>query len=180
LRQAAKVLAIPSAKLVTVSAVTTFAVLDMVSGRGGTAKSSDIACARMARLSGTGPSASVQARQPSGGGNLGHWRDSSGPKPNGMAGSPEQDSAVELTSWGLTRLADAIWYTAVRRVKPQKKTRIVNVKLTESQYAAIEQRAERRGVRVSVWMRSILMQVASSRTPNDGAIRVREPDGALN
>lgn len=60
----------------------------------------------------------------------------------------------------------------------QMKTRLVGIKLTPDQYRTIEQRAERRGVRVSVWMRSVLLQ-AASRPPSDGYLRIREPDGAL-
>jgi len=57
------------------------------------------------------------------------------------------------------------------------KTKIASVKLTPEQYKAIEQRAERCGVRLSVWMRSILLQ-AASRNSSEGYLRIREPDGA--
>lgn len=57
------------------------------------------------------------------------------------------------------------------------KTKIAAVKLTPAQYKAIEQRAEQCGVRVSVWMRSILLQ-AANRQASEGYIRIREPDGA--
>lgn len=64
-------------------------------------------------------------------------------------------------------------------MKPaQMKTRFVGLKLTPDQYRVIEQRAERRGMRASVWMRSILLQ-AASRPSSDGYLRIREPDGAL-
>jgi uncharacterized protein (DUF1778 family) len=59
------------------------------------------------------------------------------------------------------------------------KQKLVAFKVTLEQYKAIEQRAERRGVRVSTWMRSILVQ-AASQVSEDGYIRkLREPDGAL-
>jgi len=58
------------------------------------------------------------------------------------------------------------------------KTKVKNVKFTPEQYRLIEQRAERCKVSVSVWMRSILLQVAT-RPAREGYHRVREPDGAL-
>jgi hypothetical protein len=59
------------------------------------------------------------------------------------------------------------------------KQKLVAFKVTLEQYRTIELRAERRGVRVSTWMRSILVQ-AASQVSDDGYIRkLREPDGAL-
>ena len=48
-----------------------------------------------------------------------------------------------------------------------------------SQEGIIAQRAKHCGVRVSVWMRSVLLQAAQSaaRQPSDGYLRIREPDG---
>lgn len=66
----------------------------------------------------------------------------------------------------------------MKAVSPAQKTRFVGIKFTPEQYRAIEQRAERRGMRASVWMRSILLQ-AASRPLSDGYLRIREPDGAL-
>lgn len=57
------------------------------------------------------------------------------------------------------------------------KTKIAAVKLTPEQYRGLEQRAEHCGVRLSAWMRSILLQAASQK-PHKGHLRIREPDGA--
>jgi hypothetical protein len=58
-------------------------------------------------------------------------------------------------------------------------TEVATVKMTPEQRRLINQRAKLRGVRVSVWMRSILLQAAQSaaREPSDGYLRIREPDG---
>jgi predicted HicB family RNase H-like nuclease len=57
-----------------------------------------------------------------------------------------------------------------------KKTKTVCFKLNPEQYRAIEQRAERCGVSVSVWVRSILTQATKR---SDGApFRLQEPNGA--
>jgi len=56
------------------------------------------------------------------------------------------------------------------------KTRVASFKLTPDQHKLIEQRAKRRGLRMSVWMRSILLQ-AASRNADQGYLRIREPDG---
>lgn len=62
------------------------------------------------------------------------------------------------------------------------KTKAATVKMTPEQYRLIEQRAKRRGVLPSVWMRSILLQAATSKVSNDergrGFLHIREPDGA--
>jgi hypothetical protein len=52
------------------------------------------------------------------------------------------------------------------------KTKRAVVKLTPEQYRAIEQRAARCGVRMTAWMRSVLLQAAAGK-------RIREPSGAL-
>lgn len=58
-------------------------------------------------------------------------------------------------------------------------TEVSSIKMTPEQRRIINQRAKACGVRVSVWMRSILMQAAQSanRQPSDGYLRIREPDG---
>lgn len=58
----------------------------------------------------------------------------------------------------------------------QTKSKKAEVKLTPDQYEMIVKRAERCGIRLTTWMRSILMQAAASRAANDGYIRIREPD----
>jgi len=60
------------------------------------------------------------------------------------------------------------------------KTRIAAVRFTPEQYRLIERRAEKCGVPVGTWMRSILSH-ASTRQPDiDGYLRIREPDGATS
>lgn len=58
-------------------------------------------------------------------------------------------------------------------------TEVVTVKMTPEQCRIVQQRAKLCGVRVSVWVRSVLMQAAqsASRQPSDGYLRIREPDG---
>lgn len=56
------------------------------------------------------------------------------------------------------------------------KTKAVGFKLAPEQYHLLEQRAERCGVRLSAWMRSILLQAAQQK-PSKGHLRIREPDG---
>jgi uncharacterized protein (DUF1778 family) len=60
----------------------------------------------------------------------------------------------------------------------QPKTKVATIKLTPDQHKLIDQRAKRCGVRMSVWMRSILLQ-AASRNASEGYLRIREPDGAV-
>lgn len=57
------------------------------------------------------------------------------------------------------------------------KSKVATIKLTPDQHKMIDQRAKRCGVRMSVWMRSILLQ-AASRQSAEGYLRIREPDGA--
>lgn len=59
-----------------------------------------------------------------------------------------------------------------------KQKRVV-IRMTNEQFQAIEKRAERCGVHPNVWMRSILMQVASQVSDNGYIRKIREPDGAL-
>jgi hypothetical protein len=58
------------------------------------------------------------------------------------------------------------------------KTKVRTLKFTPEQDKLIEQRAECCKVSVSVWMRTLLLQVANKKA-RDGYHRVREPDGAL-
>jgi hypothetical protein len=57
------------------------------------------------------------------------------------------------------------------------KTKQTAIKFAPEQYRDIEQRAKQRGMRVSVWMRSILTQAATQK-PHKGYLRIRDPDGA--
>jgi uncharacterized protein (DUF1778 family) len=57
------------------------------------------------------------------------------------------------------------------------KTKTTTIKLTPDQHRLIEQRAKRCGVRMTHWMRWILLQ-AASRSASEGYLRIREPDGA--
>jgi hypothetical protein len=57
------------------------------------------------------------------------------------------------------------------------KTRQTAIKFTPEQYRLLELRAARSGTRVSVWMRSILVQAATLK-PHKGYLRIRDPDGA--
>ena len=56
---------------------------------------------------------------------------------------------------------------------------VATIKMSHEQRQLINQRAKKCGVRASVWMRSILMQAVKSagREPEDGYLRIREPDG---
>ena len=62
------------------------------------------------------------------------------------------------------------------------KTKVATIKLTPDQHKLIDQRAKRCGVRMSVWMRSILLQAASAAPTRVGrgeaTLHIREPDGA--
>jgi hypothetical protein len=57
------------------------------------------------------------------------------------------------------------------------KTVSVTIKLTPVQYRTINQRSEKLGVRVAVWMRTIVCHAATKEPDIDGYIRIREPDG---
>lgn len=59
---------------------------------------------------------------------------------------------------------------------PSKNER-VTLRLTAEQYRLIEQRARKCGVRLPVWMRSVLLQ-AAKREASEGYVRIKEPDGA--
>jgi hypothetical protein len=58
------------------------------------------------------------------------------------------------------------------------KAKVATVKFTDDQYDAIAERAAKCGVRLSVWMREILLQ-AASRPTNNGHMRIREPNGTM-
>jgi hypothetical protein len=58
-------------------------------------------------------------------------------------------------------------------------SKATTLKLTPEQYRLIEKRAERCGVKMTVWMRYVLVQ-AATRVSKDGYIRVPEPDGAAS
>jgi predicted DNA binding CopG/RHH family protein len=58
-----------------------------------------------------------------------------------------------------------------------KKNHSVTVKFTSEQLRLIDQSAKRCGVKMARWMRHILMQ-AATRQPNEGYLRIREPNGA--
>jgi hypothetical protein len=63
-------------------------------------------------------------------------------------------------------------------VKPAPKTKIAAFKLTAEQYQLIAQRADRCGVRMGAWMRSVVLQAASRPRPQgEGYLRIREPNG---
>jgi hypothetical protein len=61
---------------------------------------------------------------------------------------------------------------------PAKRTKQTMVRFTPEQYRLVEQRAQKCGLQVAVWMRSILLQ-AAKRQGEQGFIRIREPDGRL-
>jgi hypothetical protein len=59
------------------------------------------------------------------------------------------------------------------------KSKVVTLKLTPEHHKLIDQRARRCGVRMSQWMRSILLQ-AATKQPDQGFWRIREPDGVTS
>lgn len=60
-----------------------------------------------------------------------------------------------------------------------RKTKSAHFKIDPEHYRLIEQRAERCGVQVSFWIRSILIQ-AASRPAKAGYIHhIREPNGTM-
>jgi hypothetical protein len=60
--------------------------------------------------------------------------------------------------------------------KVSAKTKSVLIKFTPEQHRLIVARSQRCGVRVTVWMRHILMQ-AATRQAVEGHLRIREPNG---
>lgn len=77
-------------------------------------------------------------------------------------------------------MPESIRMAAERKTKQHVsvKVKVATVKFTHDQYDAISQRADQCGVRLTVWMRSILLQ-AASRPANNGHLRIREPDGSM-
>ena len=67
--------------------------------------------------------------------------------------------------------------TRMAHTTVKAKTKSTTLKLTPDQHKLIDQRAKECGVRMSVWMRSILLQAASKHA-QEGYLRIREPDGA--
>jgi hypothetical protein len=67
--------------------------------------------------------------------------------------------------------------TPVAHKRIPAKTVSVTIKLTPVQYRNINQRSEKLGVRVAVWMRTIVCHAATKEPDIDGYIRIREPDG---
>ena len=58
----------------------------------------------------------------------------------------------------------------------QSKTKMLTVKVTPEQYRIVTQRAEQCEVRRGTWIRSILLQAATSKA-DKGYLRIREPEG---
>lgn len=63
--------------------------------------------------------------------------------------------------------------------KIASKTKVATLRLTPDQYRSIESRAKKCGVRVSEWIRAIVMQ-AATRKSDEGYLRIREPDGVIS
>jgi hypothetical protein len=63
----------------------------------------------------------------------------------------------------------------------QTRSAVIAIKLTPAQYKLIDQRAKRRGVRMSTWVRLIVLQAANAASERVGRgedyLRIREPDG---
>jgi hypothetical protein len=57
------------------------------------------------------------------------------------------------------------------------KTKVVTLKMTPEQYRNVDQRAQQCGVKISVWMRSILLQAADRHQTSEGYLRIKEPNG---
>jgi len=60
------------------------------------------------------------------------------------------------------------------------KTRRVIIKFTPEQHELIRARALSRGLKTTVWMRSILLQAATNQSSAEGGrgyVRIREPNG---
>lgn len=58
----------------------------------------------------------------------------------------------------------------------QVKSKKLEIKVTPDQYEILVKRAERCGIRLTTWVRTVMMQAATGRAANDGFIRIREPD----
>jgi predicted DNA binding CopG/RHH family protein len=64
---------------------------------------------------------------------------------------------------------------AVGQLKDMK----ITIRLSSEQLRLLDQRAKRCGVKVSRWMRSILLQ-AATRQSSEGYIRIKEPNGVTD
>jgi hypothetical protein len=65
-----------------------------------------------------------------------------------------------------------------KRVSP--KTKRATIKFTPEQHRLIHDRARMRGVKATIWMRSILLQAATSQSSAEGGrgyVRIKEPSG---
>jgi len=66
------------------------------------------------------------------------------------------------------------------RPRVSAKTRRATIKFTPEQHQLIRDRARSRGLKATVWMRSILLQAATSQSSAEGGrgyVRIREPNG---
>ena len=61
----------------------------------------------------------------------------------------------------------------------QRKDHQITIKLSAEQLKLIDDRAKRCGVKVSRWMRSVLLQ-AATRQPSEGYLRIKEPNGVID
>ena len=61
----------------------------------------------------------------------------------------------------------------------QRKDHQITIKVSSDQLDLIEKSAKRCRVKVSRWMRHILIQ-AATRQPAEGYLRIREPDGVTD
>jgi hypothetical protein len=67
-----------------------------------------------------------------------------------------------------------------KKKRVSAKTRRATIKFSPEQLQLIRERARTRGVKTTVWMRSILLQAATSQAAAEGGrgyIRIREPNG---
>jgi hypothetical protein len=67
-----------------------------------------------------------------------------------------------------------------KKKRVSAKTRRATIKFTPEQHQTIHERARSRGVKPTVWMRSILLQAAASQSAAEGGrgyIRIKEPTG---
>lgn len=67
-----------------------------------------------------------------------------------------------------------------KKKRVSAKTRRATIKFTPDQHQLIRERARSRGVKPTVWMRSILLSAATSQSAAEGGrgyIRIKEPTG---
>lgn len=60
----------------------------------------------------------------------------------------------------------------------QAKTKVTTIRFTPDQHKLIDQRAKKSGVRMRVWLRSVVLQALSKQPTKEGFLHIREPDGA--